>query len=484
MSETQAGRRRIPWRWVVLLLIVSVLTAWLVRARVAPHEVAIIRAAEQPVVETLATTGRVRGVREASLGFDIGGVVAAVMVEEGDRVDAGATLMMLRTGELDAALEQARTQLAAAEADLRQAAAAPLPSERRRLEAQLEQAERVGEARVYQAQERVRQLEAGYRREEIQEAEAELSRAMAAADLARADFARAERLHSDGAISAADLDRARAALRTAEQATAAARSRLDLLRAGTREEEVIQGRAALRAAQAEAEGNREAARQALATLLATPRPEVIAAARARVVQARAALDRAEQQKRKAALVAPFAGVATDVPVEDGDAVSPGQTAIRLVELQDPEIEVETDEQNLALLRLGQEAVVTSEAYPGRSFKAALKDLGARSNPERGTLLIRLRPVESPDWLRSDLTVDVNVLLGESPRLLLPASAVNVTGGRATVAIAEDGRAVEREVVLGESGLQGVVVIKGIAEGEAVIADGAVRPGARVRARKE
>jgi len=79
--------------------------------RTAP--VLVARAAE-PV----RATGVVAGKDEARLGFKVGGVVARVLVDEGDVVRAGQTLALLDPVEIDAQVSKAQSAAEQAERDL------------------------------------------------------------------------------------------------------------------------------------------------------------------------------------------------------------------------------------------------------------------------------------------------------------------------------------------------------------------------------
>jgi len=71
-----------------------------------------------PVARPVRGTGVVRLKREIDLSFKVGGVVAAVLVEEGARVKKGQVLARLDPTEVDAALRQAKEGAAKADRDL------------------------------------------------------------------------------------------------------------------------------------------------------------------------------------------------------------------------------------------------------------------------------------------------------------------------------------------------------------------------------
>jgi len=140
--------------------------------------------------------------------------IAAIEVREGQQVEAGQLLLTLE--------------------DTRAGAQA------RALEAQAEQQ---GSA--------LQELEAGPRSEQLAAARARLAAAQAQAREADAYLARVQPLGDRQLVAAADIDRARAAAGNASAAVRAARAALEELEHGTRPEQLAQGEAALRAAQAQ-----------------------------------------------------------------------------------------------------------------------------------------------------------------------------------------------------------------------------------------
>lgn len=141
--------------------------------------------------------------------------VVAIDVREGERVKAGQALLQLDP-------THTQSELAAAE------------------------------AQAQQQREVLAELQAGPRGEDIERARANLAAAQAQAREARAYYDRLVPLKGKGYVAAADLDRARAAAGNAEGQVAASRAALDELLHGTRPEQIAQAQAAVAAATAQA----------------------------------------------------------------------------------------------------------------------------------------------------------------------------------------------------------------------------------------
>ncbi|MBJ6982600.1 HlyD family efflux transporter periplasmic adaptor subunit [Luteimonas sp. MC1572] len=139
--------------------------------------------------------------------------IVDIAVREGERVEAGARILSLEHVRGDAELAAARAEVA-------------------------------------NRREALDELRNGARAETLDQARANVAAAQAQARDARAYFQRLRPLGSQQLASAADVDRARAASGNAEAQVAAARAALAELRNGVRPEQVAQGEAALVAAEA------------------------------------------------------------------------------------------------------------------------------------------------------------------------------------------------------------------------------------------
>lgn len=140
--------------------------------------------------------------------------IVGIAVREGEGVEAGDRILSLEQARGDA-------QLAAAEAEA---------------------------ARQRQLLEELRN---GARREDIDQLRANLAAAQAQARDARAYLARLQPLGSQQLVAAAEVDRARAAAGTADAQVAAARAALAEAQGGVRPEQIAQAEAALAAAEAQ-----------------------------------------------------------------------------------------------------------------------------------------------------------------------------------------------------------------------------------------
>jgi HlyD family secretion protein len=283
---------------------------------------------------------------ETEVAFKIGGRVEKRLFDEGQMVRQGDLVAVLEDADLKSNVALRRAELQVAQAAL----------------AELLAGSRVediaaAKAAMAKAAHALADLEAGPRPQEIAAAEAAV--ASAAADMAKADadFRRAVPLYQRKTISVEQYDATRAARDMATERYRQAEQQLKLLQAGYREEQIKQARAAL--AQSKAQYD---------LVLAGPRKEDIDQQRARVDQAREALKLAEIQLSYAAVVSPLSGVVLSKNIEPGEYVAPGTAVVTVGDLVNVWLRAYIEETDLARVKVGQRAWVTTDTYPDKKYE--------------------------------------------------------------------------------------------------------------------
>ena len=203
-------------------------------------------------------------------------------------------------------------------------------------------------------------------------------------------------------------------------------------------------------------------------------------------QARASLAAARARHQYTTIRAPVDGTLIARDVERGDVVQPGKALMVLSPSGETELVLQLDERNLALVRVGQKALASADAYPAERFGAELVYINPGVDAQRGTVEVKLRVTEPPAYLRDDMTVSVDIEIARrAAALTLASDAVRDATGREPWALAvREGRARRQPLKLGLRGEGAVEVIDGLAEGEMVVAshDATLGEGRRVRPR--
>jgi len=468
-------------RIIVPLLIVVVVAGYLVWD--------YLRSRSTLPAGAIAASGTIEAT-EIDISAKVSGHILRLAVDEGDQVKAGQIIATLDGDEVKAQVAQAEgayqsaesrladllrgsreEQIRQARATLSQAQAATAGARKTldiareaytkstELKAQLVTAQTASDAARdahRQAQARLALVEAGPRREQIDQARAAVEQANAQAVNARENAVRAEELLESGAISSQQRDAAVAQRDAADAALAQARARLAELQAGSRAEDIEQARAAEAQARTQAEGARrtldtitqlyedrltakqqvqaaqtqfntasdqvKAAQAALDLLVAGPTLQTIDAARGQVEQARGAVAAAKAMTEYLTVKAPADGTVILKNVEMGELVTPGMPIVRIANLDSVWVRVYVPEPDMRV-KLGNRADVVTDAYPDRTYAGRVIEIAEKpeftpkniqTKEERVKLVFGVK-VEIPNpkhELKPGMPADATIYTGE------------------------------------------------------------------------
>lgn len=292
---------------------------------------------------------------EIHVGSKVGGRIASVVVNEGQAVKQGQPLIHFDRFDLDAKRADAAAAVAEAEANLQKTLKWSRPEE-------------VAAARAQAEAAWMSYLQArnGPRKEEIDAARAELSAAEADHDVAKVTLERTAKLVSNGVQSQQEYDNAKSANDRAAARREAARQKLDLLLAGTREEEIARAERLFRQAAA----NRELVERGA-------RKEDIETARAQVERARATLKQIDIQLGELEVTAPADSVVEVLQVRPGELINPNAPVATLVEVDRLWVRVYVPEPEKGNVQLGKEVSVEVDTFRGERFRGRIEEISSR-----------------------------------------------------------------------------------------------------------
>ena len=220
-SGRTEARRKWLRRVVFLLAIVVaiVLTRWYT---LRPQEVSLTQATVTTITETIASSGRVRGVTETVVGAQAAGIVETLYVDEGDRVTAGqaARDAEARCGRGTSDTGRAGTQYRPCPAGAGRARPLALRSGSCR--------EQVRQAQAQLAQQRAAVQQA---QQSVAQSRAQLHQLQAELNLAATQLERSAALLDRNFISRAEYDQAQTQYRVAEERVAAAQQAIEVAQA-------------------------------------------------------------------------------------------------------------------------------------------------------------------------------------------------------------------------------------------------------------
>lgn len=293
----------------------------------------------------------------SELSFQVNGGVLQVLVEEGARVVKDQPLARLDDSLYKAHHDQALASLDTARKNLRKMETvlelyqATLPAEVKR-----------AESAVAVIQSQLQELNAGYRKQEIERARLAYLDAKEVVEEAEKDKIRYERLYEKGIVSEKSRDVVILKYDSALKALKRAEETFDMLQEGTRKETV-------RTAEAKLAEGKAALREARMNL------KKIETARQDVEQARSQIEIAESAVTLAAinldytlLRAPFGGTIISRNVEPGEVVTSGREVLTLADLSTVYLKIFVDEQSLGKVKIGQKAQVKTDTFPDKSYE--------------------------------------------------------------------------------------------------------------------
>lgn len=195
-----------------------------------------------------------------------------------------------------------------------------------------------------------------------------------------------------------------------------------------------------------------------------------ALAAAALAQARANLQLADVKLEQDKILAPADGILISRAVEAGDIVQPGKELMSLAAQGETQLEAQIDEKNLAKLALGQQALGSADAFPEQRFNADVVYINPAVDATRGSVEVKLRVKQPPDYLRQDMTVSIDIETAQRINaLVIPTAALHDPSSAAPwVMVVRNKRTVQQTVKLGLRGDERVEVISGLKTGEPVI----------------
>ena len=347
------------------------------------------------------------------------GRVGEVLVKDNEPVKAGQVLVKIDPRDYQAALDQAKAQLALAESEA-QSAGVDVPRTRETSASGTSNAD----AQLLGAQADEASAQARYEQaqtEDLSYARANIEKSRANAELGKADLERYRPLMEKGEISKQQFDAAKA---NADATASALQADQDKLAQAQRNVQVV--KAQLDAAKARV----SQARAGVSTALADTKQVSMRAAdalgkTAKVQQARAALDAAQLNLSYTEVIAPVDGVATHKQVEVGQIVQQGQGLLVVVPLHDVWVTANFKETQLKNMKAGQKAEIKVDTY-GKTFKGHVDSIAGAT----GSVLSLLPPENATgNYVKVVQRIPVKILVDPIPEekaVLRPGMNVDVT----------------------------------------------------------
>ncbi len=184
----------------------------------------------------------------------------------------------------------------------------------------------------------------------------------------------------------------------------------------------------------------------------------------------AKIEQTRQAEESLPILSKVDGIVQTLPVTQGMTIAPGNTLVDVANLSVVWVWGEFYQEELPMLRVGQEVTVTSDSYPGEEFKGQLSLVDPFINDVRRTGRVRL-DIQNPELkLKPDMYVNVLLGMDMGQSLVVPVSAIMPTGKRNIAFVDKgEGKLEPRFLELGGKFGDVYAVKSGLKEGERVVA---------------
>lgn len=359
--------------------------------------------ATQPNDPVQATTSviadaRVVPIQSAGLGLNSSGIVATVLVQEGEAVVAGQPLLQLDRSLAQATVGKAEADLKRAQANLTDLLTGTRPEDIAAAQAGLDAAQArldklrnstaagdiaAAEASVAGANAQLQKVLEGASESQLINARADLANAQAELQRAQRAYDQIKWRNDVGATKeSADLQKATNNFEAAQARLADLESDASPADVNGASAQIRQANAQLQSLKAArpsdiaaAEAEVRNAQAQLDKLLAGSTPTKIAVAEADVMAATAVLQQQLIALGNTELRAPFAGVVAAIDVQPGEQASVGAPVIQLADTSQWQIETaDLTELQVVQLQQGAQAAITFDALPELALTGVVKSI--------------------------------------------------------------------------------------------------------------
>ncbi|MEN6326149.1 MAG: efflux RND transporter periplasmic adaptor subunit [Syntrophomonas sp.] len=373
-----------------VLLLVLVL-AWIYAG--GGQEVQVLTAEKGSIAKILNETGYVEAGDDYEMQAQQSGKITEIALKPGDKVTRGQLVLSMESPELQVEIKQSESQLAMTQG-------------------------------------------------ELSTARQSLSTLQIDRENAEKTLARQEQLHSSGAISEAEYEKAESAARNLREQLAQQQSYLQSLQSKV---QALEGMAAQLNA-------KEAALQVLS---------------------------------------PIDGIILDLPLKAGAYVSPGSLLAQVGAAGGMEVKVEILSDDIKDIALGQKAFITAPVLGVQTLEGAVKEIRPRAFAKISALGVEQRRVpvfialNKSENLQPGYEVEVGIETARKDKVLvLPREAVKNTGnGSYEVMKVQNGKIVHTAIKLGLKNEEQVEVLSGLQEGDRIVRDAStdIKEGSRIKA---
>lgn len=169
---------------------------------------------------------------------------------------------------------------------------------------------------------------------------------------------------------------------------------------------------------------------------------------AKVAASRARLSAANDAVARTVVRAPFAGIVSARPVNDGDIVESGNALFELLDPTTMYIESAVPASDIGSIRVGAPVEFTVTGYAGRTFAGRIERVNPAADPTTRQVPVFIAIQNGDGRLVAGLFAEGHVAPAGAPTLIVPSAAIERTNGSAEVVRFAGGRIERRAVQTG------------------------------------
>lgn len=188
---------------------------------------------------------------------------------------------------------------------------------------------------------------------------------------------------------------------------------------------------------------------------------------------RADLDRLEARLEKGRIQAPFSGTLGLRQISLGDLLDPSVLITTLQTVDRLRLDFSVPERHLPSVHVGMPVYFTVAGHR-RTFTGKVSALDPRIDRNTRSLLVRADVSNEERLLFPGNYARVELPITREGVIVVPAISVLRSLDSVAVFVVEDGRAIRREVVVGQRTPDSVEIVEGLEPGEVVVSDGVQR----------
>lgn len=195
-----------------------------------------------------------------------------------------------------------------------------------------------------------------------------------------------------------------------------------------------------------------------------------------LTQAKALYDAAKQRLNECTLVAPCEGVIDGLSVEKGQTILPGVTVCSILDITGYSVRFTVPEAEIRVVGSGKQVKGTVECTAVDAlFPIVITEKSVTANPLTHTYEVVARIQGGADVLMAGMvgkvTVSNGVVSNSDATIVIPAKCILLKPEGHTVWVAEQGKAVRKNITIDGYQADGVRVKIGLQQGDTLITDG-------------